>query len=141
MIPYKDIPLEIKESPEINSLRKFSQAWKNRKILGEYMKSYEMGIKTIVERKQEHPEYIPARTQLLLAASYYVLRKEFLKRMSPLVSRRSDDTIMLDNKKLLDKFDSCLLIGADKKSRIVRRYAEEICSRMEQHTTKGALRL
>jgi hypothetical protein len=131
MIPYKDIPLGIKESPEINSLRKFSQAWPNRKILGEYMESYEMGMKTIVERKQEYPEYIPSRTQLLLAASYYVLRKEFFKRMSPLVSRRSKDTIMLDNKKLLDKFDSCLLTGAEKKPRTVRRYAEEICSRME----------
>ena len=131
MIPYKDIPQEIKESYEVNSLRRLAPTWSGRKILSEYMDCCTRGIKTIITKQQTQNDYVPTGNQLLLVSTYYILRKEFFKRMSPLVSKRSDDVIMMDNKKLLDKFDTCLLSGTEYNIKKARRYMEEICSRME----------
>ncbi len=130
MFPYKDIPHEIKESVDINSLRRIAPKWDNQKILSKYLESYSMGIRMITEHRQKDPDYIPTRIQYLFTTTYYVLRKELLKRMSPLVSRRSEDVLLLDNKKILDKLDACLL-DEDVNQTKIRRYLFEIRSRME----------
>lgn len=130
MFSYKDIPHEIKESYEINSLRKAVPKWKNRTVLSIYLNIYGMGMQAITEGQMKEPDYSPSEREFYCAASYFVLRKELFKRMSPLVSRRSEDLILLDNKKLLDKFDTCLPEEPGI-SPETRRYLVKILNRME----------
>ena len=74
MFPYKDIPHEIKESVDINSLRRIAPKWDNQKILSKYLESYIMGMGMITEHRQKDPDYIPTRIQYLL--SVLVIKKE-----------------------------------------------------------------
>ena len=131
MISYTELSQEIKESREVRTVRKKSPFWDNRKLLSVYMDAFVKGVKTT--KLEGFPKNEPAKVyQQVQIATYYVLRKELFKRMSPLVTARSRDTILLDNKKLLDKFDECVMSGVDKVPEDSRKYMMEICRRMGQ---------
>lgn len=129
MISYKDIPLEIKESLEIRGLRKKIPNWNGRKLLSSYMDAYMRGVK-VYESGRCSSDRSSADLALSYVALYYVIRKEFLKRMTPLVTMRSRDMLIVDNKKLMEEFDACLMGGATSNKNEMEKYIREIRNRM-----------
>ena len=139
MLAYKDIPSCIRESVDIQTLRRHTPHWGTRKLLREYMQSFVYGGLHCQEVPVMLPGAPPDR-HLLALASYYVIRREFLKRMSPLVSKRSREMLELDNHQLLDQLDRSLADRARGFAANVARYVSEICRRATPDFTEPVWR-
>lgn len=108
MISYASLPIQIRSSDGLNQLREKVPRWNSRVLFTAYMAVLSKGVKD--SGISGLPSDIEARHSCLVqTAMYYVFRKELLKRMSPLVSARSRELILLDNKKLLDSFAQAIL--------------------------------
>lgn len=128
-VEYKDIPDNIKESREVKTVIRKSKVWPVRKLLSEYMISYNQGMKEYDPNSDLEQRF--KNIQLVNICSYYLLKKELLTRMSPLISIRSRKFIALDNKILLDKFDECLEAGIEKDFERSQALMTEITKRLE----------
>lgn len=127
-IPFQDIPDNIKESPSVFGIKKQSKRWSKQTLLKEYMSIYDLGVKAY--KKTPTDDEFMKNIQLENICLYYVLRKEFLHRMSPLVSKRSKKYIMKDNKELMDEFDKILFFGIDEKFNKAQEITLEIINRI-----------
>lgn len=108
MISYASLPIQIRNSDGLNQLREKVPRWNSRVLFTAYMAVLSKGVKD--GGVSGLPSDIEARHSCLVqTAMYYVFRKELLKRMSPLVSARNRELILLDNKKLLDSFAQAVL--------------------------------
>lgn len=108
MISYASLPIQIRTSKGMDQLREKVPRWNSRVLFTAYMAVLSKGV--MDSEVSGLPSDIEERHSCLVqTAMYYVFRKELLKRMSPLVSARSRETILLDNKKLLDSFAEAIL--------------------------------
>ena len=120
MIEYRSIPLDIRESGEVQSLARKIAAWSSIHILQEYIKVLRLF----------HQSMTKGREYLLTAAYYYLLRKELFRRMSPFVGKRDTGFIFQDNKHLISSLNRGIEEGFHIRSREMKPVILEICRRM-----------
>lgn len=111
-IEFNAIPDSIKKSKSVQVVKRKMEFWEVRKLLEEYMQAYKQGVMVYDPEVQINQRF--KEIQLENICIYFLLRKEFLKRMSPVIGKRSKEFIAIDNKVLLDKFDKCLNKGIEK---------------------------
>ena len=130
-IKYKDIPDEIKKNFEVKTIARKSRSWTDRKLFAEYMNAYNQGVKEYDPKSNLEQKY--KNNQLCDICIFYILKKELLSRMSPLLNVRSKEFITVDNKELILKFDGCLKKGISNCFDESQLYMNEILNRIENN--------
>lgn len=127
-VAFQDIPDNIKDSHSVLTIKKQARKWSKQNLLKEYMSAYDLGVKAY--KKTPADDEFMKNIQLENICIYYILRKEFLYRMSPRMSSRSKKYIMKDNKELLEQFDKILFFGIDEKFNKAQEITLEIINRI-----------
>ncbi len=121
MLNSKDIPDSIKNSYSCKQVIKRSKAWNERKLIAEYMESFKIANDDYFDSTSKHTE----------TYNHYSIRKEIMRRMSPLIADRSQEFIFKDNKTMLLMLDEVLLEGTEDHFKEAQEILQEIVSRMK----------
>lgn len=128
-VNYKDIPDYIKTTSSVKSINARMKDWSTEILLTEYMKAFNLGILDHNKNQDAKSEGL-INTELENICIYYMLKKELLKRMSPIIGMRSEEHIAKNNKSILKEFDDCLRSGLDNKFNKAQSLMTEIVKRI-----------
>lgn len=128
-VNYKDIPDYIKTTSSVKSVNARMKDWSTEILLTEYMKAFNLGILDHNKNQDAKSESL-INTELENICIYYMLKKELLKRMSPIIGMRSEEHIAKNNKSILKEFDDCLRSGLDNKFNKAQSLMTEIVKRI-----------
>ncbi|MCI9547059.1 MAG: hypothetical protein HFH60_10300 [Lachnospiraceae bacterium] len=128
-VNYKDIPDYIKTTSSVKAVNVRMKDWSIEMLLTEYMKAFNLGILDHSKNQNSKSESL-INTELENICIYYMLKKELLKRMSPIIGMRSKNHIAKNNKSILKEFDDCLRSGLDNKFNKAQSLMTEIVKRI-----------
>lgn len=127
MIKYHQIPQDITTQQEVRLVRRKCPNWSDRKMLSSYMDAYSRGVKSFNENKDLYEQ----KLELTYIAIYYIIRKEFLQKLTPFVILRGKDFLACDNSSLLHRLDQCLKAGVESCPDESKKCIDEIRNRLQ----------